>query len=777
MRKNLLLWMPTTLLPLCSISCIKNNFNNNKFVYIEKNNFANDYGDFAYLNHNFTSDNIRAINLATSAKLFRLKSEQQPLIDFRDNIVLVPSSISYNFELANKIVVNSKTKNYEFSNDSIDKIDFNPKDDVEIPGVFKPKRDKGNGFNSPFLNIPSSNTNSINHKVFKTSLSEAKSIEIYVQDLKNIWVDYNGNLVNNLPLNISSFRLGLLAHLLKNPAFRNEHIKKNNLKTTKVDNPVFKGFDLYSFLINNKINVNKLLDFSSNKLTLETIDGSFVNFETLFNNLFIIQNYFDALPYEYIIKKYGNPLKSIKWFFEYGKTFKDRLFSSFYYISTSNSNQITLNINKYYKKVNKSALRQIKIEYNPLKNSQKTHSSQSINAFKQNIISKINYEELSIDDKKYILKNNRRFNISYEKNFNRFRLANNIVINHKPNMNSPYMNKYFLELYYGLNNQKYELKTINMAFQSLFNNIINQYALVQDNKDIWLSQAPQNLYLKAKNKALNYEELKDAFVPISVPIIFKKNLDKIKDTFQFKNKQKISDPEIIDINKKMQSFQYKTIKEELSKIIDEFYQNKADKKSIYLNLPIVVENENQFVNDRIAVLKNNLNSIHKKLRVDITIVDNFEKYNEYLKSNKSIYKHDEFRLFQGDSVEYIFSVLKNENNGIVDIAKTLKKHEAEFLKNHTYENLINLQTFLDNNSISLLNINDVKVIKEYLNNLNMEQQISLINELNNLLSYTLNFNNQINIDSFYKVVYQRHIIKPLSPNNLNYFQDIRIRGK
>lgn len=125
MNKRILFLSPLAIvLPFVSLSCAKNDFNHDVYHYIEKNNFANDYGDFSYLEDNYVSENIHKINLSTSAKLFRVKSRKQPLIDFRDNIVLVPSELSYQFEWAKKINIITPTETLAFDNDKINKVNY-----------------------------------------------------------------------------------------------------------------------------------------------------------------------------------------------------------------------------------------------------------------------------------------------------------------------------------------------------------------------------------------------------------------------------------------------------------------------------------------------------------------------------------------------------------------------------------------------------------------------------------------------------------------------------
>ncbi|SYV89883.1 Uncharacterised protein, partial [Metamycoplasma alkalescens] len=222
-----------------------------------------------------------------------------------------------------------------------------------------------------------------------------------------------------------------------------------------------------------------------------------------------------------------------------------------------NNNQTRLKKNPDYKNNTSNNLNEITIQYNLLPIAQTTFSLQATNAFKQNIISKIEYENLNINEKDYLLKNYKKYNFSYQRNYNRFVLNNKIIINHNPLVNTPYMNQNFLKLFYGLNEKtnQFELKKENLIFQSLFNNIINQYSLVDGNNDVWLSQAPENLLLDANNQSLNTTELKDAFLQISKPIIFSYTKNKkIENTFQYQNKNQITNPQIIKLEEKIKSF-------------------------------------------------------------------------------------------------------------------------------------------------------------------------------------------------------------------------------
>ncbi|PZV98719.1 OppA family ABC transporter substrate-binding lipoprotein [Metamycoplasma auris] len=778
MKKKILLISSLTsffsFIPSVLIACQKNNFIINKAFYVEKNNFANDYKDFSYLEDNFISKNIQNINLATASKLIRIESKKNPIIDFRDNIVLFPSELSYKFEWAKEIEIDNK----KFINDSVDLVSYDNEETNNKKGIFRPKKDKGNGFNSPFLFVPSSDTHSINSPIFKESLLNAKSIKIKIEPKENVWIDYLGKKIVDGKIDANSFKLYFLAKMLKNKIYRESVIKEKKIKIDnkfKEINDNTDGFDLVTYFRNNNIDLNKLLDSKDDEIVIESINHKSIDFSSLFENIFILQNYFDTMPYEWLKNKYGlNELndfkKNLNWFFEYGKTYKDRFYASSYIINHMDNNETVLKINNNYfknKNYNDSNLEKISIQYNPLFVSNSTFSLQATNAFKQNIISKLEYESLNLNEKQEILKNFRNYNFSYQKNNNRFRLNNSIIINQSPNLDSPYFNRNFLKLFYGLNETgKYELKKENLVFQSLFNNLINLYGIVEGNNDVWLSQAPENLYIDAKNKSLNVNELKDIFNQISKPIIIDSQSKRIENVFQYQNKQKIRDPRNISNKKKLESIKFEQIKKNIEAIIDNFYGQSNNDEDIFVNIPILIINENQDTLQKIKYIKEILNSIYnkknKKLKVELSLIDNFEKYNEFFKLNKSIYKDFSFRLFEGNSSEYLVNQITNSKSNLDKLINAIRKDSNLGL---IYQEISKLDQSLVSNKEKL---------RTYLKNLDVENQLIMINEINNLLSYTINFNNQVNIDNFSKVVYQKHLIKSIGWNDLNYFQDIKV---
>lgn len=193
MKKNILILSSMlalfTMTSAISISCKFNNFNEDKKKYIQKLNIANPYLEYGSSIPNFKNQNLKEINLMTGAKVLRIYSKNQPKIDFRDNIVLRPTELSYKFEYGNSIQINDKLFNSDDKlNVDYQNIELNKQD----PNKYYPSKDKGNGFNNPYLFVPSKNSMSINSKQFIESLRKAKNISISINQRKNYWINWQG---------------------------------------------------------------------------------------------------------------------------------------------------------------------------------------------------------------------------------------------------------------------------------------------------------------------------------------------------------------------------------------------------------------------------------------------------------------------------------------------------------------------------------------------------------------------------------------------------------
>ncbi|WP_373441300.1 OppA family ABC transporter substrate-binding lipoprotein [Metamycoplasma equirhinis] len=809
MKKKFLAFLPLLCLifsfPI-SASCQKNNFNKNHHIFIDYSNLPNDFGNFGYLLNNSQSENIRKINLITGSKLFRLKSQKQPIIDFRDNIVLQPTELFYQFEYAKNITINSKIANHvqvnSFDNYLIDEISYK-NDEPKNINKFYPKKDKGNGFNLPYLFIPSKNTKSINSQLFFESLSNSNGFKIEVNDINSKkWIDYKGNIINS-NVTINDFRLGILKSLLLDERFRNNWLKKKNIALTNKqqsfikDNPtIFKNSKFVDYLETYSIDIETLLDFNSNFLEFKTQENKYINLLDFFKSFFIYTNYADALPFEYINEKYKNFKNNIDWFFEYGQTYKNTLYSSYYYISKNSNIELKLIKNETYD-ANNSSLKEIILKYNPMAVPNETFGSQMYNAIKQNIVSTLNFDDLNINQRQEILKNYHNYNINYDRRIEKYFPHTKIINNLLPLNSKHYFNDEFSQLYYGVNinelNENLELIKLQnpkaFAFRSLFNNLINHYGLLNGNKDVWLSQAPADLEINAKNNGLNYSFIRDALVNISKPIVFSyenNSLENWHNIYQFQNKKWANEIDNSGIDNKLKPFNLNQISIALNSLINDFYANNKKVNDIEFDIPIQANLINYELNNKLAKMTKLFNDINIRLKPNFVIIDNYEKYREYFLSNKSIYKENNFNLLRANTEEFISHQIISANTNLLlymniiyktisdstntyletkNLIKHLKSKSIEFSDNSFSQ----FKIFLENKENKIKN-----ALLEYLRILPLKNTINLINEINNIISYTISFENEISSENFNKKIYQKFIKKPIAFDGLDYLQDIEI---
>ena len=94
MKKYLTLFFgsPMLLSSLLPLAC-SNDYNKLHDNFVFQKNFANPSKNFSYAYSNSNNDVLKEINLATGAKLFRIGSQNQPKIDFRDNITTKPTEL------------------------------------------------------------------------------------------------------------------------------------------------------------------------------------------------------------------------------------------------------------------------------------------------------------------------------------------------------------------------------------------------------------------------------------------------------------------------------------------------------------------------------------------------------------------------------------------------------------------------------------------------------------------------------------------------------------
>ena len=842
--KNITLITLPSLISIAMVSC-GNDYNKLHDNYVTHKNSPNKANNFSYAYANSYDDTLKEINLATGSKLLRIASQNQPEIDFRDNISTRPTELWYQFEYASSISVYYKfLSGYnqgEYRNSKIKQVIYEDvSDDKKDPKFYYPKKDKGNGFYNPYLFVPSSDGESINYQDISNEyaglfnqLKVATSFNIKMRNDQNHWINSDGQIVkkNLIPFGVRAidFRLGLIKSFFQNKAFRDEFIKKNNLTNIKEledkyydsNNPYFNGPNLQEFFKNHHVNYEKFIEnllafdeksstskVNSDNLDFETDDGKPHNLIDFFKSLFLYSNYIDAIPFDYLTNKYGKDLFSnegFKWFYEYGKTNKDRLYSSYYFINSNNQNQTTLYRNTNYQKdgdiswQNQKHLNEIVYNYNTIPLPQETYNMQMFNAFKQNIISKLDVSNLNADQKEYIFSNFKEFNLNFERQFEKYNLHNKITLNNLPSGNTFYFNEKFSKLYYGktLSELKNKYQDINsyltnintLQFQNLINRVVNVYGLINLqnlNNESWFSQAPTDLNVSSSNlNSTNYNVLKDAQENINKQFLLRKNasnlLEKFNTTTQFDNKKIANELQNNEFQKKIITADFENIKTELNKLLENI------SSPIEWTIPILGFNLSENQINELTKIENLFSSINPLLKPKVKIISNFDEYKEYFQSNKSIYKESTFTLSESSTTTFIKEILKKDNfqllSYIFNYLKLIDKStfiELQALLNEFQTNLFGTYKQIEEKTLTS-NVEEVTqnkildLLSNYLASLKTTNVINLINEINNLISYTISLENSVSLSNFTKSVYQKFIVKPFTYDGLSYLQDIYLK--
>ncbi|MFC2751675.1 MAG: OppA family ABC transporter substrate-binding lipoprotein, partial [Metamycoplasma salivarium] len=233
--KNITLITLPSLISIAMVSC-GNDYNKLHDNYVTHKNSPNKANNFSYAYANSYDDTLKEINLATGSKLLRIASQNQPEIDFRDNISTRPTELWYQFEYASSISVYYKfLSGYnqgEYRNSKIKQVIYEDiSDDKKDPKFYYPKKDKGNGFYNPYLFVPSSDGESINYQDISNEyaglfnqLKVATSFNIKMRNDQNHWINSDGQIVkkNLIPFGVRAidFRLGLIKSFFQNKAFR-----------------------------------------------------------------------------------------------------------------------------------------------------------------------------------------------------------------------------------------------------------------------------------------------------------------------------------------------------------------------------------------------------------------------------------------------------------------------------------------------------------------------------------------------------------------------------
>ncbi|MCU4117393.1 hypothetical protein N8G13_02910 [Mycoplasma zalophi] len=827
---------------LFAVSCKINNFLETNDQYIETYNFPNDNNNFSIYNKNNVS---KKINNLISTKLFRIVSQDKPAIDFVNNKILKPSKMFLKFEQASRIQITWNSDENDamqeeisvFDKDTIKDVSFDklPSGDPANPDTFLEEDNPTTGYANLYKFIESDDSHSINSKTFKKALKNAKKIEIFVLDNKNPWLDAEGNKINET-VKIQDFKLGFLRSIMLSKNNRTKILKNPNLilQDTQITKNInyFNQDDILEYLKSNNINIKPFLNPNFVKtdkpLTFELeTDGSFLtsDWSDVFRNLFLLDNVTDAIPsFKFSLDFFSSDLKNYDFLYEYGKTYQDLFYSSYYFVTNNTLDNIKLYKNKHYINntnwQNQYRLNEINFKFNVLPINSQTFNIQTFNAFNQNLNSSLNFNNLDELQKQDIMNNFEKYNLNYFKNYQMYNNQIPLIINLFPHSDTLFFNNAFSRLYFGLN--KNELKndyfikqTVTkdtIVFRSLINNVINPYVLSSlKNSDVYLSQAPSGIFISANDiENTNYKNLIDAAQQISKQIIFDDNLQKINKTTSFENKQKAKQLDnITNYNKSLESVDFYQIQQVIKPILDNYFNLHKDENTVNWTVPLDNRQGLYSVSKLANFIKNTFKNLDKRLEVEIKLIENDDQYNLYFKNQNSIYNENNFQISTTDTNGFLYKYLTQNNYKnllqliyIWDVVKDTKSYpeisqfirnlQTEFgFSNYSYANKMfdkfkysdfkNFEQF-----IKKFNTNNFSWNIEKFNNMllsfitNYSKRnitftiVNLINEIANALSYTISIDNYVSLNNYSKNLLQKYIIKPASYYNLEYLQDILI---
>ncbi|MBN0919591.1 OppA family ABC transporter substrate-binding lipoprotein [[Mycoplasma] gypis] len=771
-------------LPCIAASCNKNDFLPAHDTFVRNFNYANSLEDFSYLKSDSVNKQVR---LATASKLFRVESLSEAKIDFINNEVQTPGLVRFKLEYVKSVEITwlngTKYQTDIFDNDNWDNNQSFSKNEL-----------------TQF--VTSSDNHSINSDNFKIALKNAKKIKINVNENKSQWVDFKQKNTG-FAVSLKDFKFGILKNLLKDKEFFEKH--KNALGIKKNINANFNNNNVFTLLSSNNISTASFdnLEFINQDYLEFDITNSSQNLQNWFVNFFIIGEYSDAIP-SFLFN--SNSLEQN--FFDYYKQTQNMLFSSYYIITKNNIDELEMKENNLY--TNKDdVFKTVIFKFKLLPLQSDTFQIQDYNAFKQNTNSLLVFENLNALQKQEILNKWDKYKISYFKNLKMYKNQSSFIQNFLINSNNTEFNDEFMWLNFGLkNNEQSDVKISNILnekvfiFRSYINNLVNQAVYSNlNNQKLYFSQIPVNALIDSNNvDSSNYKSIYDGYQLINKQIILDKHGFKINNSTSYNNEEKTENlNNIINIQKSLYSYDFENIKSHLTRFLDENMLNK--KNNIVWTIPLDLRNNKniELIKLLSQKIKNVFSEADTRLNPKFIFIENNSDYNFWISNNKSIYKENNFNLQLPNTTNFLQTFLTVNNFESIFILNSASKINAfleiqkfiNFLKNDFNTQNINLENVLNE-----IKKNDLKNIEQYFNKFNFNKNIfknilnksiqnfanshntfeilNLINEINNIFSYTMSFDNFVSLNSYQKEIIQKFIFKPAQFLDLDYIQDLKI---
>lgn len=579
-----------------------------------------------------------------------------------------------NFYLADSIIVYLPDNNGNLTQFSFIDSDYN---------LNLTKPDKGSGYSKPILKVSSPTSTSINHPDFWNKVKKASKIEFNLKE-NLFYVDKNGQQTNNL------FQASDIANnLLNNQAYLQK------IKT------------LYNVAFSYQ---NNQLIFSAFDLNKETKLDLFIQNEVM--NNFIFQ-----------------PI---------AKSEKD-LFLGTYVVSENEVNKLILLKNNYsandiFNNANDS-LAKIIFNYNPVPLDEETFRIQSLRAYRQNLISMLNYNTLNSKQQENVLKYSDIYGYNEVVSFNSkdaiFKWTYNIELqSDKPN-------NAFSNDFANFINSLTKKELFN--FEKALSMLLNPYTIAKlnDSNYYWNVAPLASMKLQGIDQQNNnFDSLSSAYYLSTLTSFenFESNYFIEKEVYYQKD-------DILDLNKQLRSSNFKGLKEIIASMISKFKLSHPGAK-ISFTIPFL----DNFSEKEKQLLERYKNILNEDFDWNVQI----EKYDQ----NKTYFFKKAHISYLNNSLDSFFKVVWDDFHSLKSFSYFLDLASNEAIQK--FISASNLEEFLS-----------------YLNTKTTYEQIKIINAFNNHFNIPVILNNALSEKTFEKILIQNYLELPSFEDGIINYSDVR----
>ncbi|AKA49711.1 hypothetical protein VO56_00200 [Mycoplasmopsis gallinacea] len=580
-----------------------------------------------------------------------------------------------NFYLADSIVIYLPDNNGDLTQFSFIDSDYS---------LNLTKPDKGSGYSKPILMVSSPNQTSINNPDFWNKLKQANKVEFNLKD--NLF--YVDKQANQTKIN---FKANDIAdNLLNNQAY----LKK------------IKNLYNVTFMMQN----NKLI-FSIANAEKEAKLDLFVQNEVMNNFIFQPQ--------------------------PQGQ--KD-LFLGTYVVSENEISKLILlkndhSANESFNNASDS-LAKIIFNYNPVPLDEETFRIQSLRAYRQNLISMLNYSTLNSKQQENVLKYSDIYGYNEVVSFNSKDAIFKWTYNHdiKANKSNNAFNNDFANFINSLS--KKEL----FYFEKALAMLLNPYTIAKlsDSNYYWNVAPLASVQLQGIDQENNnFDSLSEAYYLSTLT-----SFDNLQSNYFIEKEVYYEKENILDLNKQLKSANFKALKEIIASIISKFKQVHPN-----ANISFIIPVLDTFSEKEKLLLERYKNLLNDNFDLNVQI----EEYD----SNKTYFFRKTHISYLNNSLESFFKVLWDDFHSVQSFSYFL-----DLANDEAIQKFINLKT-----------------LDEFLNYLNTKttyEQIKIINTFNNYFNIPVILNNALSEKTFEKILIQNYLELPSFEDGIINYADVRI---